>query len=364
MINKILKFIQLKEKMIEMRPLVTKMSVLFIISIIVFFFWSCGNKNQEAAKSMEEIRKEEGIPVKVEKLEYKPFQKFVSFYSKLTGIKEATKGALIGGKIEKINARVGDFVKENEVVVQFDTDNPALQYEQAKTSYDNNKKNYDRIKSLLDAGETSQANFDGAETQYLVSKRNYESLKQMLFIESPFDGRLVDLKVNEGDNVKNEAYLFTIAQTNKMRAKIWVSEKEIDQIKKGMRTVALYNGKEYAGRITDVSLGIDPARQSFYVEAEFDNSKNELMNGVTVEIKVLVYENPQAIIIPRNVMMTDDKGHFLFTEQNGRAVKVYTENGKESGLYYEISKGLKPGDKLIITGVDQLEDGTTIKVIQ
>jgi membrane fusion protein (multidrug efflux system) len=349
--------------MIEMRPLI-KMSLYFTTVILMLLFLSCGNKSEETSKSMEEIQSEEGIPVKVETVEYKPFQKYLGFYSKLTGIKEATKEAMIGGKIEKINAGVGDYVKENQAIVQFDTDNPALQYEQAKTSYENAKKNYDRIKSLLDAGETSQANYDGAETQYLVSKRNYESLKQMLFIESPFDGRIVDLKVNEGDNVNKDFPLFTVAQTNKMRTKIWVTEKEIGSIKKGMKTIAVYNGKDYPGKITDVSLGIDPARQSFYVESEFDNSRNELLNGVTVEIKVLVYENPNAIIIPRNLMMNDDKGHYIFTENGGKAVKVYAENGKESGIYYEISKGLKPGDRLIVTGVDQLDNGTTVKVIQ
>ena len=346
-----------------MRPL-TKIFIFIAVLSAGLFIPGCGSKNQEEAKSMEQIQSEEGIPVKVETVSYKPFQKYLSFYSKINGIKEATKGAVAGGKIEKINARVGDYVKEKQVIVVFDTTNPALQYEQARTSYENAKKNYERIKSLLEAGETSQANFDGAETQYLVSRRNYESLKQILYVESPLDGRIVDLKVNAGDNVKNDAYLFTVAQTNVMRAKVWVSEKEIGMINKGMKASAVYNGKEYPGKITDVSLGIDPARQSFYVEAEFNNPKNELMNGVTAEIKVLVYENPKAIIIPRNLMMTDEKGHYLFTENNGKAVKVYAENGRESGIYYELSKGLKPGDKLIVKGADQLENGTTVKVIQ
>ncbi len=332
--------------------------------ILGLFVFGCGSKSNEETKSMEQIQSEEGIPVKVETVAYKPFQKYLSFYSKLTGIKEATKGAMTGGKIEKINVRVGDYVKENQVIVEFDTDNPALQYEQARTSYENAKKSYDRIKSLLEAGETSQANFDGAETQYLVSKRNYESLKQMLFVESPLDGRIVDLKVNAGDNVNKDVHLFTVAQTSIMRAKIWVSEKEIGLIKKGMKAEAVYNGKNYQGKISDVSLGIDPARQSFYAEAEFNNPGNELMNGVTVEIKVLIYENQNAIIIPRNLMMSDEKGHYLFTENNGKAVKVYAENGRESGIYYELSKGLKPGDRLIIKGADQIENGTTVKVIQ
>lgn len=337
----------------------------YIITVLVgFLVFGCGSKSNEKAKSMEQIQSEEGIPVKVETVAYKPFKKYLSYYAKLTGIKEATKGAMTGGKIEKINASVGDYVKEKRVIVEFDTDNPALQYEQAKTSYENAKRNYERLKTLLGAGETSQASYDGAETQYLVSKRNYESLKQMLFVESPIDGRIVDVKVNAGDNVKKDAQLFTVAQTNTMRAKIWVSDKEIGMMRKGMKTAAIYNGKEYPGRITDVSLGVDPYRQSFYIESEFNNPGNKMMNGVTVEIKVLVYENPKAIIIPRNLLMKDENGYYLFTESNGKAVKVYAENGHESGIYYELSKGLKPGDRLIVKGAEQLENGTTVNVIQ
>lgn len=347
-----------------MRPLNKSIGIYIISVLLGFFVFGCGNRSNEQTKGMEQIHSEEGMPVKIETVAYKPFQKYLSFYAKLTGKKEATKGAMTGGKIEKINARVGDYVKENQVIIEFDTDNPALQYEQAKTSYDNAKKSYERTKSLLEAGETSQANFDGVETQYLVSKRNYESLKQMLFVESPLDGRIVDLKVNAGDNVSKDAYLFTVAQTNLMRAKIWVSEKEIGQIKKGMKATAIYNDKEYPGKVTDVSLGVDPARQSFYVETEFSNAKNELMNGITVEIKVLIYENPKAIIVPRNLLMNDEKGYYLFTENNGKAVKIYAANGHESGIYYELSKGLKPGDRLIVKGAEQLEDGTTVKVIQ
>jgi RND family efflux transporter MFP subunit len=350
--------------MIEMRPLNKSISRYIITVLLGLFVFGCGNRSNEDARSMEQIHTEEGMPVKVETVAYKPFQKYLSFYSKLTGKKEATKGAMTGGKIEKINARVGDYVKENQVIVEFDTDNPALQYEQAKTSFENSKKNYDRTKTLLEAGETSQANFDGVETQYLVSKRNYESLKQMLFVESPLDGRIVDLKVNAGDNVNKDAYLFTVAQTNLMRAKIWVSEKEIGQIKKGMKATAIYNDIEYPGKVTDVSMGVDPARQSFYVETEFSNPKNELMNGITVEIKVLIYENLKAIIVPRNLLMNDEKGHYLFTENNGKAVKIYTENGHESGIYYELSKGLKPGDRLVVKGAELLENGTSVKVIE
>lgn len=334
-----------------------------ILFLALLLLAGCGSENSDT-KSSEDIRNEEGFPVKVEEIKYQPFEKYLTFFSKLTGVKEATKGAMVGGNITKVNAKIGDYVKEGQVIIQFDTDNPALQYNQAKTTFENAEKNYVRLKALYDAGETSLAAFEGAETQYLVSKRNFESLKKMLFIESPFDGYIVDLKVNPGDGVKSEVPLFTVAQLFKMRSKIWVSEKEIVQFKKGMTAITEFGGQRFVGKIVEIALAVDPARQAFYVEVEFDNSKGILKSGLTNEIKILTYENPKAIILQRNLIMNDENGSYVFVNADGKASKRYIGNGNDSGILYEIKTGLNPGDMLIIKGASQLEDGSKLNVIQ
>lgn len=346
-----------------MKSIIKNTVLFFIITTFSILNTSCSDDKPES-KSMDEIRKEEGVPVRVEEVKYQPFTKYLTFFSKLSGIKEATKGSIVGGKIEKINASVGDYVHEKQVIVEFDTYNPAVQYEQAKSAYENLKKNYDRMKALLEAGETSQANFDAVETQYIVAKRNYESVRQMLFIEAPFDGILVDLKVNAGDNVKGDVPLFTVSQTNKMRSKIWVSEKEISQFRKGMKAITEYDGHEFSGRVVEISLAMDPAKQAFFVEVEFDNPKGIIKSGVTNEIRILTYEKPNAIIVPRNLVNQDENGAYVFIAQNGKAVKRYIKNGNESGLFYEISDGLQVGDMLIVKGASELEDGSKVNVIQ
>ena len=271
---------------------------------------------------------------------------------------------MIGGRIEKINANVGDKVKKDQVIVQFAEDNPGLQYEQAKNAFLNAEKTYSRMKALLEAGETSQAGFDGAETQYLVAKRNYEAMRQVLFVEAPFDGTIVDVKVNEGDNVKNEAHLFAVSQLHKMHAKIWATENEIANIKNGMKAEINFNGKAYTGRVVETSMAADPVKQAFYAEVEFDNPNLELKSGVTMDVKILIYRNDKAIIIPRNLIMTDEKGTYVFLENNGSALKRYVSNGNDSGINYEIKTGLKPGDKLIVEGGSLLADGNKVKTIQ
>ena len=331
--------------------------------LFVFLFAGCGD-DKESAKSMDQIQLEEGIPVQVEVVEYKPFEKFQNYFAKLAGIKDATKDAPIDGKIEKINFRVGDYVEENQVVVEFPYDDPGSVFEQTKATYENSKRTYERMKALLEAGETSQSNFDGVEAQYLVNKRNYEIAHKLIFIEAPFSGTLVDVKVKEGDNVKKEEPLFTVAQLHKMRAKIWITEKEIGEIKRGLSAAMEFGRKVHKGKIVEVSMAIDPYKQAFFAEVEFDNSKHELKSGVTVEIKILVYQNPQAIIIPRNLVMADENGQFVFVEKDGKAEKRYVSNGTDSGVYFEISKGLQVGDRLITRGASQLTDSVKVKVIQ
>ncbi len=347
-----------------MNKIKDKIILLIILSAFsLSLLQSCG-KEKADAKSMEQIRDKEGVPVKVEVLNYKKFEKYYSFFGKLAGIKEATKGAMVGGKIEKINAKVGEQVKKDQVIVEFAEDNPGIQFMQAKEAFENAEKTYNRMKALLNAGETAQANYDAAETQYLVAKRNYESLKDMLFVDSPFDGTLVDLKISEGDNVNKDVHLFTVSQLNKMHTKIWASETEIGSIKKGMNAKMEYNGKNYYGKVTDVSMAADPNKQAFYSEIEFDNPKMDLKSGITVDIKILIYENPRAIIIPRNLIMTDEKGSYVFLENNGTAVKRYVTNGNDSGLDFEIRNGLKPGDRVIVQGISLLDNGAKVKLVE
>ena len=348
-----------------MKSIKTKLSTTLLCGIVLILIVSgCGSDEKESSKSMQQIQSDEGIPVNVEAIQQKPFKKYLSFFSKLRGYKESTIGAAIGGRIEKINFKVGDYVKKDDVIIQFPLDSPGSMYEQALSAYENSRKNFERAEALLKSGEMSQAAYDGLETKYLVDKSNYDTQRQMLFLEAPYDGVITEIKVNEGDNVKSKDPLFSIAQLNKMTTKVLISSDELAQIKKGADAVAEFNGKEFSGKVTEVSLSADPMTQSFYAELEFPNPGNQLKSGVTINIKVLTYENPQAIIIPRNLVKEDAEGMYVFIEKNSAAEKKYITNGSESGLNYEIKSGLMPGDKLIIKGASQLENGTKVKVIQ
>lgn len=335
--------------------------ILLIFGIIIF---GCSSKTPDKDPKSLISNEFESHPVKVKSLEYQKFTKEITFYSVLSGINEATKGALISDKVEKIYFKPGDKVSEKQIVMKFPVNNPNLQYEQAKINFETIQKTYNRMKELFDKGEISLQSLDNIEAQYLVAKRNFESIKQILFVEAPISGILSNLYVAEGQQTEVGKPLFTISNLKKVRAISFVNEKEAMILKNGMRAKIIWNGLEFLGKIFSVSMKMDEKMKGFRVEVIADNPKFILKSGITVEVEVQVYENSRAIVIPKYlVQKTYDDKEFVYVEENGIARLRLIKVGNTNHGLVEIIDGLKPNEKLIIEGYDSILDGTKVKVI-
>jgi RND family efflux transporter MFP subunit len=347
-----------------------KDNIKFILTLLAVCFLSitfipgCSSDDQEESKSMEQIQKEEGIPVEVEHVTPEYFEKVLAFYGKFKGQRETTIGAMIGGRIEKINFSPGDNVKKDDVIIQFPMDSPGSQIQQAQSTYENSKKTYERMKALYEKGEIAQAQYDGAETRYEVDKRNYETMKDMLRLDAPYDGTITEFMVHEGDNVKAKDPLFTIAKLDTMMIRIWLSDEERMLIKKGMKAIATVNSKSFIGKVSVLSFSVNQMKEAFYADLIFENRKREILAGTTADIRVVLYENKNAIVVPRNLINHEDGKSYVFLAEGGTAKKQYVTIGTDNGVDYEITGGLNINDPLITKGSVRLSDGTKIKVIK
>ncbi len=336
---------------------------LFLIGIALFVL-GCSENNREGSKSLEEIQKEKGIPVVVQTIQPTHFEKSLKFFGTFRGQRETIVGAMIGGRVAKIFYKPGDKVAKDAVVIEFPEDSPAAQFRQAKSAYEYSKKNFERLKALYEKGEIAQAQYDGARTKFLVDKSNYETMKDLLKLKAPYAGTITDVMVHEGDNVKAKTPLFTIAKLNKMKLRIWLSEKERQQVKPGMVALATVAGQTFRGTVSDVSLGMNPVRQAFYADLIFDNAQGNILAGTTADVKVIIYENPQAIAIPRHLVQQKDGTFYVFLANKGKALQRPITIGQDNGLQYEIIDGLHAGDSLIVQGTAKLTNGIKINVVR
>ncbi|MFZ5979377.1 MAG: efflux RND transporter periplasmic adaptor subunit [Candidatus Zixiibacteriota bacterium] len=341
----------MKKKVLMVTPLL----------LITQIFSGCGSSDSEA-RNMEQLYAKQGVPVVVRELEYTSFSKYYEANADLSGLEESSAYAAISDKIDKINYKVGDYVNKDDVVLTFPTDNPAAKYYQAKVSYENAHATYDRMKSYFETGGLSRQDFDNARTQYEVARADWDAVQQSVLVRAPISGILTKIDVRESDNVEKDDELFTVARNDRMKARLWISDKQICTFKVGLPAVAEWNNISVTGRVAQVDMSMNKARQAFGVVVEFDNPENHIRCGITARVKVATYRNPEAIVINRADILKENRQNYVYVVSGDKCERRDITPGEEYGVRVEVIDGLKPGDTLIVEGQLHLEPGVKIMV--
>ncbi len=243
---------------------------------------------------------------------------------------------MIGGRIEKVLVKVGDYVEKDQLLVTFPTDNPATQYFQAEVAYENALSTYERYKALYETGGISAQELDNINTQFEVNKANWNSVKKTVKVLAPISGYITKVAVNESDNVKKETQLITVADLSKLKASIKISEDEIDEIKKGTIAEAHWQGKIITGKVTQVDMAMNPYTQAFNADVVFDNSDRKLKAGLTVEVIIKGASQENTISVERKNLVKKGNEFYAFVAEDSAAKKKQVTLGKNRGLFVEL----------------------------
>ncbi len=322
----------------------------------------CGNSSSKT-RSMEQIYAEDGVPVQVEAIAPTEFSTSSEFHAVLSGVKESSAFAAVADKIDRINYEVGDFVVKDSPVLSFPTDNPSARYNQAQAAYQNAEATWERMRSYYESGGLSKQDLDNARTSYDVARADWDAVRQSVMVKAPISGLLTSVAVRESDNVDVEELLFTVSQVDRLKAKIWVSDREIADLAVGAEATATWNGIELQGSVVQVDLSMNQARQAFGAVVEFDNPDLRVKAGVTAEVSVVSGTNSGAVVVERKNVVTDGAGTHVFVVEQGAAVKRAVELGRSSGIDIEVVDGLSAGESLVTAGQMHLRDGSKVRVV-
>jgi len=333
-----------------------------IILAGILLLSGCGKKEAVESKSLEQLHKENGVPVKVRVLSEESFSKKLDYNGKLTGVNQATEQSLVGGTVEKINFEEGDLVKEGDVIVTFPQDLSGMNYQAVRANYDVMSASYERLKNLYQDGGISQQKVDNVKAGYLAAESQLNTVEKMLEVRAPIDGYLVEIYVEETDHVEAGDLLFTVAELDRLKSKVTVTEKEIGMIQKGSAAIAKWEGNEYQGTITAVGYAMNERSGAFEVDLEFDNPDKIMKFNINAMIELEVYHNPAAIVVEKKNLLRDSSGDFVYIIKGDRAEKRYVITGQFSGLDFEIISGLAAGEKLVVESRNLLEDGSLVQI--
>ena len=177
--------------------------------------------------------------------------------------------------------------------------------------------------------------------------------KESLNVKAPVDGQLTTLDVETGQSVPKGGRIGQIDILTSFKVVAQIDEHYIDKVRVGLKAILDRNGREYQLRIRKVLPGVKNGR--FTVEMVFtDNKPENMRTGQTYYIRLQLGNPVKALLLPRGSFFQNTGGQWIFVvSKDGKsAEKRNITIGRQNPKYYELLKGLKPDERVIVSGYD------------
>jgi RND family efflux transporter MFP subunit len=339
----------------------------------------CGKTSAVTAGAEGAIQ---AMPVQVQIAKSQKIPDTTEYLSILKSRHSATINPQVEGQITRIFVKSGDRVKAGTPLLQID---PLKQQatvssqEASRVAQEANlryaKVQLDREKKLFEAGVVAKQELDNAQTNYDASLAQLKSLEQQVAqqqvelhyysVAAPMDGIVGDVPVRVGDRVAVTTLLTTVDEPGAVEAYIYVPADRTRDLRLGV-PVHLIDaaGRDLANsRITFISPQVDTETQTVLAKATVENASGSLRIAQQVRAQV-VWGSHDGTVIPVLAITRINGEFFAFLAvkegQGSVARQKLLKVGDTVGNDYAVLDGLKPGDHIIVSGLQFLRDGAPV----
>jgi RND family efflux transporter MFP subunit len=221
------------------------------------------------------------------------------------------------------------------------------------------KQDLDQAKATLDAAQAQMDSLDAQVNEQQVQLHYYK-------VVAPRAGIVGDVPVRVGDRVTTTTQLTTVDQPGSLEAYVYVPIEKSAQLKMNLPVqVVDSEGKVLANtRVTFISPQVDTTTQTVLVKARIANGNDALRQSQFIRARVVwgTHQNPKVPILAVS-RLGGQYFAFVAEPQNGGAFVARQKPltiGQTVGNDYEVQDGIKPGDKVIISGTQFLIDGAPV----
>ena len=217
----------------------------------------------------------------------------------------------LAGKVIKLLAREGDFVKKGQVIIEIDPQDKPQKLLQAKALLRQRVLEHQANQSLIDKGLQNKTRLAQSESQLAAAQAQVKLLEVQMaatHIRAPFSGILEDRKVELGSYLKSGNAIISVLDYNPFIIKADAAEKDLLQIKaKTKATGRTLDGTLHHGQIRYVSSQANAGSRTFTVELEIKNPSERQADGVTADILVPLTRT-HAIFVSPALLSLNEKG--------------------------------------------------------
>jgi RND family efflux transporter MFP subunit len=164
--------------------------------------------------------------------------------------------------------------------------------------------------------------------------------------------------------------LATVAQTDKLRMTIYVDGRSASFLSAGQKAIislaaAGAGQSDFEGEIIEIARSADPDTRLFRVELQIDNKDRNLNPGTFARAEIIVQELDSVLTVPHEaVFFTEGIPKVYAISSSSKAEERSIQIGENTLEKYQVLSGLAEGDKVIVLGRGQVENGSPVMVME
>jgi len=347
-------------------------------------------------------------------------QRAVEVIGTLAALDEATVSSEADGPVSKILTDMGDPVKAGQVMVELDREKLQYNLDQQKAAFlsalarygatDTNhlppieqtpdvekaaaelaqaKQGFTRAQELDKRGLAPRQQFDDADALFRAKQASYDSALQNAknlrafidqteatmkfadrqlrdsYIRAPFDGYISKRLVTVGQLVKAQTPVMVVVRVDPLRLTGEIPEHFAPWIRTGQTvhlSVDAFPEKTFAGTLSRISPSVNTQTRAFSFEALVPNGRGALKAGSFARVHVPTTKIEDVMTLPYSALQYRYGVNRVFLIEGDHLSEREVKIGDRLGDRIEIVNGVKPGDPVALTDVDNLTAGLKVTV--
>jgi multidrug efflux system membrane fusion protein len=296
----------------------------------------------------------------------------------------------VDGVVEKILVHDGALVKAGDLLVELDARPIEAQIDQQEANIRRDRAQLDnaqvilgRAQDLARRGATARQSLDDASTQVealtaglAASEAQLRALqleRSFHRVTAPFDGRIGRLAVSPGAIVRGSdtgGTIATLNQVDPIYVAVGIPQNLLGELSQALEAgtarieVPLPGSTETrTGPVTMVENQVERGTGLVTVRARIKNDDQRLWPGTVLDARLILREDPDALVVPSGAVQISQTGSFLFViDQDQKARVQPVQVDRTSGDYAVLASGPPAGTTVVTEGQIRLTDGAAVHV--
>ncbi|MDZ7614828.1 MAG: efflux RND transporter periplasmic adaptor subunit [Flavobacteriaceae bacterium] len=341
-----------------------------ILLTLLVILSSCSDDKSNAVTNSEVIK------VTVEQPKGSLGKQFFTASGKIEADQFSNLSTKVTGYVEKVNVKLGDQVKQGQLLLHINNTDIEAQKSQAKAkliqaeaNFSLAENNLKRYRKLYEQKSASEKEFEDIQAAYNIAKAQVDATTELgneinallgySNIKAPFSGVITSVFVKEGDMAMPGTPLIGIENPGKFIATAIIPEMHLSQLKKGQDVKVRIKSNDVSidGKISEISTSSQNTGGQFLVKVELAKiADTKIYSGMDV-ITEFPFEgkNLDMVLVPKNVIVNRGQLTGLYTvSQSNTAILRWVRLGRNVGDQVEVLSGLSGSESYIASSEGEI----------